>query len=64
MSDHHLHVEIDDNAGLLDVEFLNGPRIPSLTRSQAYALLTILQEAIPKMPFDLNTAGQPTAKPA
>lgn len=59
MKDLHLNVAIDPSARTVDIEFLDGPRIPTLDRSQAYALLEALQGALPKMAFNLqrNTKG-------
>lgn len=53
MKDLLLNVEIDPSARTVDIEFRDGPRIPTLDRSQAYALLEALQGALPHMAIDL-----------
>ena len=65
MSELKLNVDIDPSARTVDIEFLDGPRIPTLDRSQAYALLEALQGALPHMAVDLsspNAAHQPTRR--
>jgi hypothetical protein len=49
MKDLKLSVQIDPSARTVDIEFLDGPTIPTLNRAQAYALLEALNEALPHM---------------
>lgn len=47
----HIHRSVSQDGEELTIDFLYGPKI-ELTRSQAMALLEVLEEQIPKMATD------------